>query len=464
MSACNSFIVFNDSDNNVIKMMNENNEEFSELVLSHITRLLDLPGEQLDVLRGQGLHHPGGKRAWKKKNLKNAANHSLDDVLPHIAQLAEFIKQNLTATNFFLKEVNTLRQNQLLEGLSTGVSIDFEKSNFQTHDAANVLKFILCQLPEPLLYPSKHFGAHVQISKMNIVDTATKVSIPNKGKRIETLQLLMFLLPVNHRRAVQCIFNLLFRTAKHQTDNKMNASLLSTIFTSQLIWPPSMKQEDYASATSLNEHVAFMIRHSEKIFVAPPYLRHAANFFFASVLNASAPSLMTYTSTHSMRFADQCVQECQVSQPEEKVLKEKININTDKPLFLAETSNENAKKFLKKTTNQVSKLKRHPTSSSVVKQKNGVGKKSDCKQYYYRFPQPGDDYLPSVRDGKENLNCASRKESVVIASRISSNLSCSKPTQLSLKQEKSPHLKRTTSLTKASTSCKKKKVIKVSMV
>ena len=311
---------YNDPDHNVIKLKFENHEKFTELVVSHLTRFLDLPGVQLDILIGEhsvlkenvGKLQSSGKRLWnplKRKDSKSVGCALSDDNLMQIQQLTDFLGSNLTVEGIFRKPGNAVRQGQLQTALGTGANINFEKSRFHAHDAASVLKLILGQLSEPLLLPSQHFDAHVQISKMNRIDSNSQKTIPDKGKRIEALQLLLLLLPTNHRKVLRGVFDLLLQVAKHQKENKMNAANLAAMFTPHLIWPRSAKaSEIHGSVAELNDHIAFMIRHSEKIFNAPPYVRQSANFYFPVDVSASpkvGPSALVAPSSAVKRTASE---------------------------------------------------------------------------------------------------------------------------------------------------------------
>jgi len=282
---------FQDPDHYVIKLKFEKFDEFSELIVSNLTRLLDLPGAELDILRGESsvLKDTGNKlvKSWNKMKKKETKCSSLnpvlsDQCLAQMQQLTDFLSTNLSMEGLFRKPGNALRQNQLITALSTGACIDFSKSPFQPHDAASVLKTFLGQLSEPLLLPSKHFYAHKQIASMMKVDPTTQqATLVDKPKRIETLQLLLLLLPTNHRNVLRAIMNLLYETAKNQAENKMNAANLSAMFAPHLIWPKNAKSSDIHDwVAKLNEHVAFMIRHSQKLFVAPQYVRDAADAFY----------------------------------------------------------------------------------------------------------------------------------------------------------------------------------------
>ena len=180
-----------------------------------------------------------------------------------------YIEGHLDTEGIFRQPGSSNRQNQLTTALGTGAHIDFSKSQFKPVDAASVLKNYLKLLKEPLLIPSKYFEAHLQVAEFNRAERKEKVT--------ECLQLLLLLLPTQYRQLLQAIFDLLYKTAKQQKKNKMSAANLSTMFAPHIIWPRSMKAENLKEkVTILNMYVAFMIRHSQRIFKAPAYIRKSA--------------------------------------------------------------------------------------------------------------------------------------------------------------------------------------------
>ncbi|CAK8677946.1 unnamed protein product [Clavelina lepadiformis] len=411
---------FYDPDHYVIKMKYEKWDEFTELIFSHLTRLLDLPGAQLEVLRGHDENalkdksnklSQSGKKSWnplKKKDLKSKPVLS-EESLSQIEQLTDFLGRNLSIEGIFRKPGNSIRQNQLMTALGTGACINFEKSQFQPHDVASVLKTLLGQLTEPLLLPSKHFDAHVQISNMNCTDSKSGNITANKAKRIETLQLLLLLLPTAYRKVLRGIFGLLYQTAKHQNENKMNAANLSAMVTPHLIWPRTAKASDiHNSIAGLNDHVAFMIRHSQKIFLAPSYIRDAASAYYKETINQQMMS--PQVSTTQLVAPSSAVKR---TASERLRYGEKTRANTEEAiseLFDQVSNMPNSSKKKKMVKNfskhqQVLKYqnkprKRNKTFSGILRKKTSQGATSS-NDSYQRFPQPGDDALPDrIKYGK----------------------------------------------------------------
>ncbi|XP_002130760.2 rho GTPase-activating protein 19 [Ciona intestinalis] len=409
---------FYDPDHNVIKLKYEKWEEFTELIISHLTRLLDLPGDQLETLRGDcesvlrdtgNKLHLSAKKSWnplKKKDSKYSALSSslTDESLSQIQQLTDFLGKHLSVEGLFRKPGNSIRQNQLVTALSTGVYIDFDKSQFQAHDVACVLKTYLGQLSEPLLLPSKHFNAHVQIANMMQQDDNGE-EIPNKGKRIETLQLLLLLLPTAHRKVLRGILNLLYQTARHQSENKMNAANLAAMFTPHLIWPRHVKASDiHESVAKLNNHVAFLIRHSQKILIAPFYIREAANVYFpetktqflspkvSTTFLVAPSSAIKRTASERLRYTDKAKAETenamsnlydQVSLMPNSAKKKKIVKNFTKHQEVIKYNSKNRK--------------RHRTLSGMLRRKNLIASavKPRPKDSYHSFPQPEEE-MPNL--------------------------------------------------------------------
>ena len=391
----------------VFKMNEEHNEQYNELVISHITRLLDLPGIQLDRLRQQvnfkaAVDSSKLQTAWTKsrdflsrKDTTSSFHYLSSNTMTRIEQLINFLNSQLTTEEIFLKDGEILRQEQLLRVFDIGTCIDFEKSQFTALDVANVLKTILSQLSEPALMPSHHFDAHVQISEMNLVDTD---SISNKRKRIEALQLLMLLLPSCNRKTIQSLLKLLFLIAKHQKVNKMSAAKLGAVFAPILITPRTQKEIVVTeNLDRLNEHLAFMIRHVEKIFVAPFYIRHSANSFFASVAANCQPDLAMIKLVPRSCAMKRAASDVNVLSMNQSKSVSKVSCNDFHQL-----RENSVKKFKLTKSFRQSLRKRSKTSNENVfkaKEENAIEKKHS----YCRYSQPGDESLPLADCENENV-------------------------------------------------------------
>ncbi|XP_039248419.2 rho GTPase-activating protein 19-like [Styela clava] len=277
-----------DPDHYVFKLKFEDSEAFLETVISHLTRFLDLPGAELEILRNAAKNEMKSctnkmpKKSWgfmKKKEIKGVifGTNLTEESLVQIQNLTDFLASHLEVEGLFRKPGNAHRLLQLRAALNTGVCIDLESSKFHSHDVASILKTYLGELPEPLLQ-HKYFKSHLQIAEMMAFDAkGNRTTLPDRAKRVEALQLLMLLLPTVNRTLLRGILNLLYQTAKNQKMNKMNASNLATMFCPHLLWPRNLKTTDLQNNIGkLNDHVAFMIRHSQKIFAAPQYIRDSA--------------------------------------------------------------------------------------------------------------------------------------------------------------------------------------------
>ena len=300
-----------DPDYQVIRLKYQKYDDFEQLIVSHLTRHLDLPGTKLDTICGA--YDPKSIVNHEKKpsglnflssilgKSKDSSSSSKDqspllpvdqELVGQICQLTDYLSRNLDVEGIFRKSGSCVRQQQLMTALGTGAHIDFDRSNFKALDAAGALKEYLSFVKEPLLIPSKYFDAHLQIAAMNTsMQEPSKENnvVPNKMKRIECLQLLLLLLlPTEYRELLRGILNLLYQTAKFQKNtemvNKMTAANLSTVVTPRILWPRHMKAADLKDKIpALNDHVAFMIRYSSKLFAAPSHIREKASKYFPFV-------------------------------------------------------------------------------------------------------------------------------------------------------------------------------------
>jgi len=247
-------------------LKHKNYEKFEQLTISHLSRLLELDGIKLNLLREEF------KQSFKPDGDSNAILLD-DDVINRIRQLTLHLADNLEIEGLFRKPGNHLRQHQLMQALDDDLEVNFEDGGYTPHDSVGVIKMYLSRLVEPLLIPCKYLEFHHQIAKMNIIDDEGKTKV-NKSKRIETLQLLLLLLPNVYRQLLRGLLDLLYQTCKRQAVNKMSAANLAVVITPQLIWPRKINPIELQSdALLFNDHIAFMIRHSQRIFSCPSYIR-----------------------------------------------------------------------------------------------------------------------------------------------------------------------------------------------
>uniref|UniRef100_A0A672FWY9 Rho GTPase-activating protein 19 n=1 Tax=Salarias fasciatus TaxID=181472 RepID=A0A672FWY9_SALFA len=283
-------VIFN-PDFFVEKLRHENPDVFLELVLSNITRLIDLPGTEFAQLIGEDSPKTptGGNGGFfrsfnflKRKDKGVVFGTPLtESCIAQIYHLIEYLSKNLHVEGLFRVPGNSVRQQTLKELLNSGADVDLESGDFHPNDVATLLKTFLGELPEPLL-THRHFHAHLKIADITLFDDqGNKTALPNKERQIEALQLLFLLLPPANRSLLKLLLDLLYHTAKQQERNKMSAFNLALMFAPHLLWPRHMTAGDLKdNLKKLNNTMAFLIKHSQKLFRAPAYLREYSRVHF----------------------------------------------------------------------------------------------------------------------------------------------------------------------------------------
>uniref|UniRef100_A0A6I8PFZ3 Rho GTPase-activating protein 19 n=1 Tax=Ornithorhynchus anatinus TaxID=9258 RepID=A0A6I8PFZ3_ORNAN len=399
----------------VEKLRHEKPEVFTELVVSNITRLIDLPGTELAQLMGEvDLKLPSGPgstsgffrslMSLKRKDKGVVFGSPLtEEGIAQIYQLIEYLHKNLRVEGLFRVPGNSVRQQALKDALNSGTDIDLESGEFHSNDVATLLKMFLGELPEPLL-THKHFHAHLKIADlMQFDDKGNKTRTPDKERQIEALQLLFLILPPPNRNLLKLLLDLLYQTAKKQDKNKMSAHNLALMFAPHILWPKN----------------------------APAYVRECARLhYLGSRTHASkddldlpaagAPKEFQLLRTQKRNRVDSCSHQEETQQRTEDALKElfrhvhnmpdsakkkklirQFNKHTTAQTPLAEAS-----------TPQVQKRARSRSFSGLIKRKvlgnqMTLEKKSSCSS-----PES-----PTVnqrnRASKENVNLASSGSSAV---------------------------------------------------
>ncbi|XP_019490507.1 PREDICTED: rho GTPase-activating protein 19, partial [Hipposideros armiger] len=257
-----------------------------------------------------------------------------EEGIAQIYQLIEYLHKNLRVEGLFRVPGNSVRQQILRDALNNGTDIDLESGEFHSNDVATLLKMFLGELPEPLL-THKHFHAHLKIADlMQFDDKGNKTNVPDKERQIEALQLLFLILPPPNRNLLKLLLDLLYQTAKKQDKNKMSAYNLALMFAPHVLWPKNVTTNDLQeNIAKLNHGMAFMIKHSQKLFKAPAYIRECARLhYLSSRTQASKDDLDLTVSCHSKPFqlakshnwnrVDSCSHQEETQQRTEEALKE----------------------------------------------------------------------------------------------------------------------------------------------
>ncbi|XP_045883875.1 rho GTPase-activating protein 19 isoform X3 [Meles meles] len=268
-------IIFN-PDFFVEKLRHEKPEVFTELVVSNITRLIDLPGTELAQLMGEvDLKLPGGAGP---------------------------------ASGFFRSLMSLKRKEK---GVVFGSPLTEEG---------------IAQIYQLIEYLHKNL--------MQFDDKGNKTNVPDKERQIEALQLLFLILPPPNRNLLKLLLDLLYQTAKKQDKNKMSAYNLALMFAPHVLWPKNVTANDLQeNITKLNNGMAFMIKHSQKLFKAPVYIRECARLHYLGSrtqaskddldLIASCPTKsFQLTKSQKRNWVDSCSHQEETQQRTEEALRE----------------------------------------------------------------------------------------------------------------------------------------------
>ncbi|XP_069548713.1 rho GTPase-activating protein 19-like [Brachyistius frenatus] len=284
----NQPVIFN-PDFFVEKLRHEQPQTFTDLLLSNISRLIDLPGDEFAQLTGESDPRVPSSSVFlrsfsflKRKDKGVVFGAPLtEEGIAQIYQLIEYLSKNLHVEGLFRVPGHSLRQAALREMLNTGAEIDLETGDFHPNDAATLLKAYLGELPEPLL-THRHYQSHLKIAELTCFDEmGEKTNVADKERQIEVFQLLFMLLPPANRTLLKLLLDLLYHTARNQHINKMSAINLATMFAPHIIWPKNVMASDLqGNIDKLNNGVAFLIRHSQKLFKAPVYIKEYARLHF----------------------------------------------------------------------------------------------------------------------------------------------------------------------------------------
>ncbi|XP_029466033.1 rho GTPase-activating protein 19 isoform X2 [Rhinatrema bivittatum] len=307
-------VIFN-PDFFVEKLRHDKPEVFTELVVSNVTRLIDLPGAEFAQLIGEEepkLPGSNGTAAgfFRSLNFLRRKDKGVifgapltEEGIAQVYQLVEYLHKNLRTEGLFRVPGNSVRQQTLKDTLNNGGDVDLDSGEFHPNDVASLLKIFLGELPEPIL-THRHFHAHLKIADLMLFDDrGNRTEVPDKERRIEALQLLFLLLPAANRNLLKLLLDLLYQTAKKQDRNKMSAYNLALMFAPHILWPKNLTANDLQeNITKLNNGMTFMIKHSQKLFKAPAYVREYSRLQYGSRLHASKDDLDLLPSQGSMDF------------------------------------------------------------------------------------------------------------------------------------------------------------------
>ncbi|MGH0126450.1 UNVERIFIED_CONTAM: hypothetical protein FKN15_028605 [Acipenser sinensis] len=160
-------IIFN-PDFFVEKLRHEKPDVFMELVLSNITRLIDLPGTEFAQLLGQvdpKLHSGTGVAAGFLRSLNFLKRKDkgvifgaplTEEGIAQIYQLIEYLHKNLQVEGLFRVPGNSIRQQALKECLNSGIDIDLDSGEYHPYLTAYDLQENMMRLNYGMAFMIKH--------------------------------------------------------------------------------------------------------------------------------------------------------------------------------------------------------------------------------------------------------------------------------------------------------------------
>uniref|UniRef100_A0A1I8NT21 Rho-GAP domain-containing protein n=1 Tax=Stomoxys calcitrans TaxID=35570 RepID=A0A1I8NT21_STOCA len=325
----------------VARMRQCNYEKFKTLVRMHLSFELDLNTDEFDLPCHEIVYEDKGKvRKWNRLSRKHKhgavvaaltsgstgcaaavgikgsgssghinsggssptenLNPQIDSgFLFHLQELKEFLmlEKNLQQEGIFRKAGSASRQNELRMQIQNDKPLDLEASGYTAHDCATVFKGYLADLGEPLLTDA-HYPAHLQIAPLclglnlqmdedgsiNGNKSISSISGERLKKELHVLnsiQLLLLLLPNENRQLLQHITDILHAVALKQASNKMGPDNLATLFAPHLICPRNLPPEAlHYLARKMSSIISYMVIRAHEIFNVPAKLATDIRAYF----------------------------------------------------------------------------------------------------------------------------------------------------------------------------------------
>ncbi|XP_050743530.1 uncharacterized protein LOC108022890 isoform X2 [Drosophila biarmipes] len=294
------------------RMRRCNYEKYKSLVRMHLSFELELNTDEFDLPCHEIVYEDKGKlKKWNRLSKKHRLGHGAaaatscaagsgsksvgnsptetlqqqidSGFLMHLQELKEFLmlEKNLTQEGLFRKTGAVSRQNELRMHIQHDKPLNLELAGFSAHDCATVFKGFLSELPEPLLTDA-HYPAHLQIAPLcQALNGQVAATAERQRHLLNSVQLLLLLLPEEHRELLQHIIEMLHAVAQHEKSNKMSAENLATLFTPHLICPRQLPPEVlHYQAKKMASIVTYMIVRGLDIFEVPGKLSTDIRAYF----------------------------------------------------------------------------------------------------------------------------------------------------------------------------------------
>ena len=160
-----------------------------------------------------------------------------------ISQLIDYISKpdQIIEEGLFRKSGVRSRQQELRTMISSGQTIEIDCQKYSVHDCCDLLKRFVSELPQSILTN--------ELQKFFL----QSLRLESGQKQLDTIRLLILLLPAPNRNFLYELLTLFDNIAKHSNQNRMNIENLATIFSPSIFrcqW--SMTTSKSLSSSSTN--------------------------------------------------------------------------------------------------------------------------------------------------------------------------------------------------------------------
>ncbi|XP_046916973.2 uncharacterized protein LOC124497369 [Dermatophagoides farinae] len=166
-----------------------------------------------------------------------------------ISQLIEYISKpdQIIEEGIFRKAGVKSRQKELRSLIATGQTIDIDYRKFSVHDCCDLLKRFISELPQSILTNG--------LQKFFL----QSLKLESEQKKLDTIRLLILLLPAPNRSFLFELLTLFDNVAKHSNQNRMSIENLATVFAPSIFhcqWSMSSKSLSSSSSSTTTTTMA----------------------------------------------------------------------------------------------------------------------------------------------------------------------------------------------------------------
>ncbi|XP_048860524.1 rho GTPase-activating protein 18 [Brienomyrus brachyistius] len=141
----------------------------------------------------------------------------------------------------------------------------FAWETLKQHDAASVLKLFIRELPYPLL----------SVEYLNAFTSVLK--LPTKKQQLQTLNLLVLLLPTSSRSTLKALLEFFRRVMDHKEQNKMTLNNIAVVMAPNIFMFKGFRskvseQQEFSMATGMAHIVRLLIRYQDLLWTIPKFI------------------------------------------------------------------------------------------------------------------------------------------------------------------------------------------------